>query len=84
MKKKLTLRLDEKLISKAKQYAAEKGTSVSQMVADFFQGIQASQVSEPDVDYKTPPSTASLSGILKGREINEQEYRNHLEEKHLS
>ncbi|MGM0587164.1 MAG: DUF6364 family protein [Bacteroidota bacterium] len=84
MKKKLTLRLDEQLIKKAKQYAAEKGTSVSQVVADFFQGIQAKQVSETEVDYKLPPSTASLAGILEGKDVDEQTYREHLEKKHLS
>jgi predicted HicB family RNase H-like nuclease len=36
MKSKLTLRLEESLIKQAKKRAKQKGTSVSQMVAEYF------------------------------------------------
>ena len=36
MQNKLTLRIDEKLIAKAKAFAKSNGKSVSQIVADYF------------------------------------------------
>lgn len=80
MKKKLTLRLDDSLIKRAKKRAKQKGTSVSQMVANYFALIDTEQ---PPTDRELPPITASLSGILKDKEIREEDYKTHLEEKHL-
>lgn len=34
--KKLTLRIEGALIERAKRYASERGTSLSQLIADFF------------------------------------------------
>lgn len=81
MKNKLTLRLDESLIKEAKKYADEKGTSVSQLVADYFALLQSEKsISKKE---KLSPIAASLSGILKGSEIDEEDYKSHLEEKYL-
>ena len=41
MATKLTLRLDEGLIERAKREARKRGTSLSGMVAGYFQGITA-------------------------------------------
>lgn len=80
MKNKLTLRLDDSLIKRAKKRAKQKGTSVSQMVADYFALIEADQ--SPS-NQKLPPITASLAGILKNADIQERDYRAYLEDKHL-
>lgn len=81
MKTKLTLRLDEELIEVAKEEAATRGVSISQMVANFFQGLR------PQKKTAKPPAlgplTSALVGLLKGSKVNEQEYRRHLEKKHL-
>jgi len=79
MKNKLTLRLDDDLIKRAKKYAKEKGTSVSQLVANYFNVLG----DKPSHDEEKPPITASLSGILKDAELDEKDYKKHLEEKHL-
>lgn len=80
MKSKLTLRLDDSLIKRAKKHAKQKGTSVSQMVADYFALIDNEKVS---INEELPPITASLSGIVKEADIQEQDYKTYLEEKHL-
>lgn len=80
MKNKLTLRLDDSLIRQAKKHAKQKGTSVSQMVADYFALIETER---PSVDLDLPPITASLTGILKDQEVQEEDYKEHLEEKYL-
>ncbi len=80
MKNKLTLRLDDSLIKRAKKRAKEKGTSVSQMVADYFALIESER---SITKRRLPPITASLAGILKNEDIKEEDYKKHLEEKYL-
>ena len=36
MKKKLTLRMEQDVIERAKEYAAERGASVSKLVENYF------------------------------------------------
>lgn len=79
MNTKLTLRMDENIVRKAKMEAKRRGKSVSQMVAEFIESIGLQQNSEKDL----PPTTASLIGILKGKEISEEDYKTHLREKYL-
>lgn len=79
MNTKLTLRMDENIVRKAKMEAKRRGKSVSQMVAEFIESIGLQQNSAKDL----PPTTASLVGILKGKEISEEDYKTHLREKYL-
>ncbi|MFA5786163.1 MAG: DUF6364 family protein [Actinomycetota bacterium] len=79
MNTKLTLRLDDELIRKAKRYSSESGKSVSQLVADYFALI--------DTDEDIPgteitPRVRSLIGSLRGATATEADYRRHLEEKY--
>jgi len=80
MKNKLTLRLDDSLIRRAKKYAKQHQTSVSQMVADYFALMETEQ---PAKDRSLPPITASLAGILKDKDIREDDYKDYLEQKYL-
>jgi hypothetical protein len=79
MNTKLTLRIDEAVIRKAKMEAKRRGKSVSRMVSEFIESIG----SQPDLKKVLPPTTASLIGILKGQKISENDYKNHLREKYL-
>jgi len=79
MNTKLTLRMDEGIVRKAKMEAKRRGKSVSRMVAEFIESIG----SRPDSGKVVPPTTASLVGILKGREVSEDDYKVHLREKYL-
>ncbi len=79
MHTKLTLRMDESIVRKAKMEAKRRGKSVSRMVAEFIESIGSRQDSEKVL----PPTTASLVGILKGQEISEDDYKAHLREKYL-
>lgn len=86
MQTKLTLRLDEELIGRAKRYARERGTSVSQMVADYFQALTTAgpREDEPDEAWKEklPPITRSLLGLAPGSQLSKEDYYRYLEEKH--
>jgi hypothetical protein len=79
MQKKLTLRLDEELIARAKAHAQKTGRSVSQMVGDYFALLE----SRPGVTRATlPPVVQGLRGLLADADAREEDYHQHLEEKH--
>ncbi|MEX0331106.1 MAG: DUF6364 family protein [Puniceicoccaceae bacterium] len=78
MQRKLTLRMDDAVIRKAKRLARKRGQSVSRLVSDY--------VTRAIEDDRTalPPQTAAMVGILgKSTDLTEADYRKHLEEKHL-
>lgn len=80
MQAKLTLRVEEALIRKAKQLARKRGTSVSRIFGEFI-SQQSDELPSDDL----PPITSSMIGIIRkeGVEIDESDYRKHLEDKHL-
>ena len=86
MQVKLTLRLERELIERAKRYAKQRGKSVSQMVADYFQALTTEEKlpGKTDENWKQdlPPLTRSLVGYLAGSTLDEEDYYRHLEEKH--
>lgn len=77
MNTKLTLRLDEDLIVRAKRHSDKTGRSLSRLVGDFFALI--------DVDAtvgEITPRVRSLRGVLAGSDLDERDYLEHLAEKH--
>ena len=78
MQTKLTLRLESELIEQAKKQAKKQGKSLSQIVADYFL-IFAEKSKKP----KIAPVTQSLIGIIKNNNLDEVDYKKHLEEKYL-
>jgi hypothetical protein len=79
MHTKLTLRLDEDLIERAKSEAEKRGKSVSQMVAEFFGSLGKSTRTNTGL----PPTTSALVGVLRNKSISETDYKRHLREKYL-
>lgn len=80
MQAKLTLRLESKLVRRAKAFAKKTGKSVSQMVADYF-----SLLEEPlrKPESQLTPLVRSLKGSLHGDNVIVEDYHRHLEEKYL-
>ncbi len=78
MKKKLTLRMDEDAIARAKEYAKERGTSVSKLVENFFAALE----SEQQEDIELSPLVQELAGIAAGSDLSEEDYYDYLEEKY--
>ena len=62
MTTKLTLRIDEELIARAKQHSAKTGKSVSSLVADFFALLDSGEAGDAPIT----PSVRSLLGALSG------------------
>lgn len=79
MATKLTLRMDETLIERAKRQAERRGKSLSRLVAEYFERLERLG---GDDENELPPITRRLRGIAAGCELTEEEHRRYLEEKH--
>ncbi len=80
MNTKLTLRLEDHLIESAKEYSLKTGKSVSRIVADLFEIIKNEKLKK---DAPISPTVSSLRGVLKGKMVNENDYKKYIEEKYL-
>ena len=78
MQTKLTLRLEDKLIRKAKAHARQTGRSVSQLVADYFSILGTAQNKRRELT----PNVKRLKGVLRGKQIDVEDYKQHLEDKY--
>ncbi len=78
MQTKLTLRLDTRLIQRAKRYAKRSGKSVSTVVADYFSAL-GTPLDDPA---SLPPKVRSLLGALAASPVDESDYQRHLEQKY--
>jgi hypothetical protein len=61
MTTKLTLTLDDKVIEGAKQYARDKGRSVSELVESYFKSLTDSRRTASELS----PTVKSLMGSFK-------------------
>jgi Family of unknown function (DUF6364) len=90
MQTKLTLRIDEALIEKAKRLATAKGTSVSKMVARLIEVMPESEGQNESQEQDLDPWTRSLIGMLNTDRTNppptdeqvKEQYYQYLEEKY--
>ena len=79
MQTKLTVRVDDELISAAKAYAAKTGRNLSQLIAAYFEILIEEK---PEAAGELPPLTKSLKGVLKNSRVQEKDYKRYLKEKH--
>jgi hypothetical protein len=78
MHTKLTLRLEEKVIEQAKQYAQQTGKSLSQIVSEYFLLLG----SKPADAAKLSPTVSKLRGSLNKHAGDQKDYRKYLSQKH--
>jgi uncharacterized protein GlcG (DUF336 family) len=79
---KLTLRLDERLIAAAKDYARANGRSLSVLVADYFAQLSGQAQRPPSTTPTASPITSKLRGALKAASVTETDHLAHLAAKH--
>lgn len=84
MGKKLTLRLDEEAIERAKRYASRRGTSVSKLVQRYFERLEGEEDDRDGEPVEESELVGSLRGLLAdaGEDVDEEDYYEHLWEKH--
>ena len=80
MQTKLTLRLEDELIERAKDYAKGAGSSVSQLVAEYFAVLDARLDVEKGL---LTPLVRSMKGALRELDVDVDVYRRDREERHL-
>lgn len=80
MSSKLTLYIDDDLISHVKTYAKEQKLSVSKVVNNFLTLLKQDK---PQNDNRAVPLTDSLQGVLKESSVSTDDYGKHLEAKYL-
>jgi hypothetical protein len=73
---KLTLSVDDAVVSRAKRYAQRRNVSVSSIVENYLSAV----VEEPSAT-KLPPVLISVRGILKS--ANPEHYKHYLVKKYL-
>jgi hypothetical protein len=73
---KLTLSVEDRVISRAKQYAKRRGVSVSEMVEAYLAAV----ADPPSPTTGTAPILRSIRGVLKNADIGA--YRKHLATKY--
>lgn len=80
MNTKLTLKLDQFTIEKAKKYAHDHGVSLSRMIESYFREI----VEEKPKGFRPTPLVSELSGILSEKELAgwKSGYAEHLAKKY--
>lgn len=81
MDRKLTLRLDEKVIEKAKSYARKRNTSLSKLIESYLEHITNSNRAQ---QVAITPKVKSLSRILTNHKISDLKsaYKDHLVKKY--
>jgi len=79
MSTKLTLYIEDELISYVKKYAIEHQLSVSKVVNNFFMTLKQKQKKELPA---STPITDSLLGSVKILDTSKDEYHKHLDEKY--
>ena len=84
MQTKLTLRIDDELIERAKSYSLRTGKSVSQLVSDYIKMLPepGRERGAEKAGALLTPIVRSLKGSLRGAKIDQEDYRRHLEDKH--
>ncbi len=80
MSSKLTLYIDDDVISHVKAYAKEQKLSVSKVVNNFLTLLKQNR---PQNENITAPVTDSLQGVLKENSVSKEDYHKHLEDKYL-
>jgi hypothetical protein len=78
MATKLTLRLDERLIRRAKAHARRTGKSVSQVVAEYFALLSDGESAAVPI----APTVSRLRGVLAGGDASCDGYHEYLERKY--
>jgi len=84
METKLTLKLDQSIIEKAKKYAVSRKKSLSRIVEDYFKGLGFQERNDKNEEIEIHPIVKELSGIISEKDISnwKNEYTNYLEQKY--
>jgi len=79
MDTKLTLKLNESVIERAKQYAKENNVSLSRMIENYLQAVTIRKKNK----IKISPLVESLTGVIELKKMdNKKDYTDFLSQKY--
>ncbi|MBI3159537.1 MAG: hypothetical protein HYZ26_08075 [Chloroflexi bacterium] len=76
MEKKLTVRIPDRLLEKARQYARTHNTNLTNLIEAYLENIP-----HPDKNLDAAPIVRRLTGTVSGK-VSLEDYRQHLDEKY--
>jgi hypothetical protein len=81
MDNKLTLKLDNQVIERAKIYAQKKNTSLSKLIEAYLKFLTSSSSADTN---EVTPLVKSLSGVIKSSNLSDikESYKKHLTKKY--
>lgn len=83
MDTKLTLKLNQEIIEKAKQYAADKKLSLSRLIENYLNSITSGNSSGNEIEISPFVKSLSSKTNIPSDYDYKKEYANHLENKHI-
>ena len=75
---KLTLKMDQNVINSMKQYAAQNGKSLSNLVEDFSKSMTSAGKKTETIS----PLVKELSGIISEKDLKNINYTDYLKKKY--
>lgn len=78
MNSKLTLKLNEKVIQRAKKYARSRNTSLSKIVENYFNNLTSEEKSKE----KFSPFVQEITGIISETDISGKEREEYIKAKY--
>ena len=78
MDAKLTLKLDNSIIERAKIYAKENNISLSKLIENYLQAVTISKKEKVEIS----PLVESLTGVINLEEDYRKDYTNYLSNKY--
>jgi len=79
MNAKLTLKLNNNIIEKAKSYAKDNNISLSKLIENYLQAVTISKKTKPEIS----PLVESLTGVIDLKENDyKKDYSNFLSNKY--
>lgn len=84
MGRRLTLTLEPELIESARRHARRSGKSVSRLVAEYIEALDAVPPATPSTPHPEdwPVEMRGLVGLLAGHDVDIEDYHRHLVEKY--
>lgn len=79
MHHRLTLRVSNEALKAGKDWSVASGRSLSRLVEEVFLALSRRRLG----DDALPPITRELAGLAAGADVDEADYKRHLEEKYL-
>ncbi len=82
METKLTLKLDQEVIEKAKKYASDKKLSLSKLIENYLNSLTSDKKNNIEIEISPFVKSLATGSKIPAKYDHKQEYSNYLVEKY--